>query len=96
MGISNKRDIRIILDELEKYKMEQTKYEDTSMQHYSSSSQSTYYSSSSQGDSQFGSQPASECNARTHTNSDSTSPHNDKTSSNYQETIMLQLRRTFC
>lgn len=98
LGISNKHDVSFILDELEKQKIEQAKYEDLSTQ-YSSSSQGTYYSSSSQGDSQFGSQPPPDYNScsykNSHTSSSSSSPRSDGKAA-YHETIMLQLKRTFC
>lgn len=92
-----------ILNELDKHKMEQARYEDAS--YNSSSSQSTYYSSSSQGDSQFGSQPPPEYNAYnsnnmytkpSHDSNSSSSPHSEGTKAAYHETIMLQLKRTFC
>jgi len=85
----------ILLDELEKHKIEQTKYEEMSSQ-YSSSS---YYSSSSQGDSQLGSQPLPEYNSCSYKNtragSSSSSPRSESRAA-YHETIMLQLKRTFC
>ena len=81
--------------------MEQAKYDDMSSQ-YSSSSQSTCYSSSSQGDSQLGSQPLQLTDYRacsrygnTRGSSGSSSPRSDGKAAHH-ETIMLQLKRTFC